>query len=127
VSVVNTETRDAWQSIADEVSRQRPYVGRKVRVTAGRKRLGRVGTVIRHERDRFDRSTFRYGGDAHMHLAEMRGREGFAVLVQPDDGQSVEPFWIKASAVECISDREHSAACFDDDAGKAALAATGAK
>lgn len=97
--VINEETRAAWQRIADECGKQRPYRGRKVRVDGGRKHKGKIGTVVRHQLDQFY-DVFRYGGEASHHMAQMAGREGYVVMVQPDDG--CQRFWVKAHYVTCI-------------------------
>jgi hypothetical protein len=99
VSAINTETRDAWQAIANDLSKQRPYPGREVRVEAGRKHRGKTGRVLRHQCDKFG-SAFRYGGDANLHMREMAGRYGFVVLVATE----TEQFWVKAEYVRCIDD-----------------------
>lgn len=97
MAVINADNKDFWQDIANKLSINRPYVGRRVKVTGGRKHLGRMGTVIRHEYDRYS-SAFRYGGDANMHMREMAGRYGFIVLIKPDDG--ADNFWVKADQVD---------------------------
>lgn len=56
--------------------------------------------VLRHEVNRFDRSAFRYGGEANLQLREMRGRDGFRCQVRPDDG--AESFWINAEHLEVL-------------------------
>lgn len=60
--VINEETRSGWQSIANMLSRQRPYVGRTGTIVRGRKLLGRRVTVIRHQIDRYE-DVFRYGNE----------------------------------------------------------------
>lgn len=98
MACINESTRDAWQHMADEASKQRPYVGRRVKVVQGRKRLGETGTVIRHERDRFQPDVWRYGTDASMHLRDMQGRRGFVCVVRFDGGGKD---WIKSQYLEC--------------------------
>lgn len=102
MACITSENRDAWQALADEASKQRPYPGRKVRITGGRKHKGKVGTVMRHQRDRFDATAFRYGGEAALMLRDMEGRYGFCCLIQPEDGTA--PFWVKADYTECCND-----------------------
>lgn len=79
MSVINDKTREAWQHIADESSKQRPCVGRRVRVDRGRKHKGKIGTVIRHQRDQFV-NPFRYGSAASHHMVVMDGRYGFVPI-----------------------------------------------
>jgi hypothetical protein len=38
-------SREQWQRLADDLSAQRPSVGKRVRVSSGKKFLGRVGIV----------------------------------------------------------------------------------
>lgn len=93
---INSENREAWQALANEVSKDRPYVGRRVTVTGGRKHKGKSGEVVRHERDRYV-DAFRYGNEAQHHMTQMRGRYGYVVLI--DTG--TERFWTKADNVTC--------------------------
>jgi hypothetical protein len=95
---MNAETRTAWADVARQVSAQRPDVGKRVRVTSG-KRAGTVGTVERHQRSKYGQA-FRYGGEANLHLREMAGRNGFAVRVRPEEGG--EAFWTGGQSVEVI-------------------------
>lgn len=46
MSVINTDTKEAFQKIANEVSLQRPDRGKRVEVVEGRKHLGKVGIVM---------------------------------------------------------------------------------
>lgn len=98
MSAINEQTRAAWLQIANDVSRQRPYAGRTATVIRGRKLHGEHVTVIRHQRDAYDRDAFRYGGEASQHMTEMRGRRGYVCLVRSDAG--VER-WIKAEYLAC--------------------------
>ena len=99
MSAINAETRDAWQSIADELSKQRPWPGRRVRVTGGRKHAGKEGTVLRHQVSKYN-DVFRYASEAQAHMREMAGRSGFVVLVQPDNDS--KPFWVDADKVDVL-------------------------
>lgn len=99
-SPINEDTREAWQYIANEVSKQRPDPGKRVRVSGGRKYKGITGTVVRNIQDKYV-NAFRYGNEASFHMREMERRYGFVVLVQPDDA-SIKPFWTKADNVEVI-------------------------
>lgn len=100
MSVLNERTREAWQAIANDLSKQRPYAGRRVRIVGGRKHKGKEGTVTRHQLDHYE-DAFRYGGEASQHMAQMAGRDGYVVMVRPDAGK---PFWVKARFVLCIDD-----------------------
>jgi hypothetical protein len=95
---MNPDTRTAWQAIANDLSNQRPSVGKRVKVTGGRKHTGKTGTVSRHQPSRFVNAT-RYASDAQAHMREMAGRFGYVVMVSPDDGAA---FWIDADKVEVI-------------------------
>lgn len=98
MSVINDDNKAGWQQIANDVSRQRPYVGRTATVIHGRKLQGEHVTVLKHQHDQYDRNAFRYGGDASLQLREMMGRSGFVCLVRSDAG--VER-WIKARYLAC--------------------------
>lgn len=111
--VINAENRDAWQKIADEASKNRPFAGRKVRIERG-KHKGKVGSVQRHERDPYQPDAWRYGGEGCLALREMQGRYGFRVLVRPPVGDA---FWTKAEYAAVLSDGEYAGAlhALDDD------------
>lgn len=96
--VINEATRVAWQAIASDVSRQRPYPGRRALVFRGRKLLGEMVTIIGHERDRYDVTAFRYGGEASQHMTAMRGRRGYVCRVRTNCGVLA---WIKAEYLAC--------------------------
>jgi hypothetical protein len=100
MACINEETRDFWQQLANDLSKQRPYPSRLVKVTGGRKHKGKEGVVVRHQYDKFS-NAFRYGGDANLQMREMAGRAGFVCLV--DAGS--ERFWVKADYVECVDDK----------------------
>ena len=99
MSCINADTVDAWRHIAAEASPQRPSPGRRVRVTGGRKHIGRDGVVLRHMPSRY-LNAFRYGGEASHHMREIVGRYGYVVLVQPDEGP---PFWVRADYVNVLA------------------------
>lgn len=99
---INADTVDFWKQLAADLSKTRPYAGRRVRSTTTRgKNKGKTGVVIRHERDKYDISAWRYGGDANLHMRDMAGTYGFACKVRWDDG-SVG--WISAMKVECLDE-----------------------
>lgn len=75
-----------------------PTVGKRVTVTAGRKHLGKCGTVIRHQRSAY--VSDRYRSEASLMLRDAVQREGFVVLVKPEDGAD---FWVKAEYCEVAS------------------------
>jgi hypothetical protein len=108
--VINSETKSAWQGIADTVSRQRPSVGRRALVVGGRKLKGEPVTILRHQLDKYV-DVFRYGNEASHHVRAMSGRRGFMCLVRTDAG--VEK-WVKANYLACDYDYAHwSVALFD--------------
>lgn len=111
MSVINSDTQSAWQQIARDVSRQRPYVGRTATVVRGRKMLGRRVTVVRHQLDQYDRDAFRYGGEASKHMTEMRGRHGFVCLVRDETGTER---WVKAEYLACDHEYNHWTAALAD-------------
>lgn len=99
MSAINAETRDAWQALADMLGPQRPVPGRRVCVRGGRKHKGKSGTVVRHMPSRY--RSDRYMSEASLHMRDMRdmrGKDGFVVLVESDDGG--ERFWVNAEHVE---------------------------
>ena len=99
MAAINQDTQKAWQDIANELSKQRPYPGRKVRITEGRKHKGKCGKVLRHQLDKFV-DAFRYGGEANHHMTEMAGRFGYVCLVE-NTQDPLDRFWIKADYCLC--------------------------
>ena len=94
------EHQSFWQDVSAQLEPARPSVGKRVRSTTTRgKNVGRVGTVIRHEIDRFDGSAYRYGSDASHHMRDMAGTYGWRVQVRCDDGAT---FWLSAMRVEVL-------------------------
>lgn len=81
-----------------DIYRQRPDVGRIVKVIKGRKHLGDVGIVKWHGRDKYDTNS-RYRTDAQECLHEMIGRLGFRIKIDTESGDS---FFISADYVEVI-------------------------
>ena len=88
---------EMWKAIGpllNEVSREKPSVGRTVRVLRG-KHAGKIGTVTKHIQDQYV-NAFRYGSSASHAMTQARGRYGFAVKI---DNQ----FWTKAdNTMVCI-------------------------
>ncbi len=103
MSVINSNTIAAWQMIANNVSRQRPYPGRTATVFRGRKLLGEKVSVVRHQKDAYS-DAFRYGGAGNLMMREMAGRSGFVCLVR--NAQGAER-WIKASYLACDYTYDH--------------------
>jgi hypothetical protein len=99
MSAINADTREVWQHIADELSKQRPYPGRMVTITGGRKHKGKRGKVLRHQQDRFF-DAFRYGNEASAHMTEMAGRYGYVCLVE-NEANPTDKFWVKADYCQC--------------------------
>ena len=94
-----TTNREAWQNLANDLAPQRPSVGKSVRVTEGRKHLGKVGKVTWHGVNKFD-DLWRYQSEAQMHYRDMAGRDGYRVGIETPDGKS---FFINADKVEVIN------------------------
>ena len=111
MACITSENRDAWQRMADDAAAQRPYPGRRVRIDGGRKYKGKIGLVVRHERDRFG-SAWRYGSDASHMLQDMIGRYGFRIQVRSDVDGSL--FWCPADYATCV-DGKHGAPALNDD------------
>lgn len=87
MSVYSPETRNFWQSIANEASAQRPSVGKSVEIVKGRKHKGKSGIVVWHGVNQFS-DAFRYCDSARLALAEINGREGYSVKVKMEDGNT---------------------------------------
>jgi len=96
MSAINSDTREAWQQLANDLGPQRPSVGKRVRVVSG-KHLGDEGQVTWHGVDRF--TDTRYLSDAQLHLRDMEGRRGFRVRIQSEG----ENFFVSADKVEVIN------------------------
>jgi hypothetical protein len=89
-------SREQWQRLADDLSAQRPSVGKRVRVSSGKKFLGRVGIVRWHGPDKYARDYYRT--PAQLDLRDLRGRDGFRIRVESDG----ESFFVGADQVEVI-------------------------
>lgn len=94
MATFTSENRDLWQGLFDEASRERPGVGRTVRVCRG-KHTGKVGVVRRHMVSRYG-NPFRYGNEASRAMLQARGRHGFCILIQPEVGSE---FFVGADLV----------------------------
>jgi hypothetical protein len=92
VSAINADTADAWRQIAKDCEATRPSAGKRVRVTGGRKHVGKEGTVLRHQISKFG-DAYRYGNDASHHMRDMMGRSGWTCQVRTEAG---ETFWTDA-------------------------------
>lgn len=97
---INSDTRGAWQDLANQTATNRPSKGKQVRVTEGR-HAGKIGIVTWHGASRY-RET-RYCSDAQLHLRDMVGREGFRCGVRTDSG---ETFFVDADKVDVIQPGE---------------------
>ena len=86
---------EQWQRLVDDLSAQRPSVGKRVRVSSG-KFLGRVGIVRWHGPDKYARDYYRT--PAQLDLRDLRGRDGFRIRVESDG----ESFFVGADQVEVI-------------------------
>jgi hypothetical protein len=77
--------RDKLQGLANTFATYRPTVGRLVRVTGTKAHVGKVGRVMWHGPNRFD-SSGRWCDTNSAFARECRGREGYRVRIQPEDG-----------------------------------------
>lgn len=101
--MINEDTKAGWQSIADMLSRQRPYVGRWATVIRGKKLKGDRVKVLRHQIDAYE-DVFRYGGSASHHMRAMDGRSGYVCLVESAGGMRA---WVKAKYLVCDYSYDH--------------------
>ncbi|MFA6904122.1 MAG: hypothetical protein WC236_13685 [Gallionellaceae bacterium] len=88
-------THEENQSLASELSRYRPFVGRTVKVIEGKKHCGEIGVVFWHGADKFG-APLRYCDDYTRAMASAMGRYGFRIGVQTEDGAK---FFVKADSV----------------------------
>jgi predicted methyltransferase len=99
VAIFTAENAPVWQAIFDDVSKDKPAVGRLVRITRG-VNTGRIGRVRRHMVSRF-KNPFRYGNEASHAMTQARGRSGFVVLVECEG----LTFWADAAlTMVCLED-----------------------
>lgn len=94
MAIFTRENASTWQSLFNEVNKEKPAQGRTVRVTRG-KHAGKVGVVKRHQPSQYG-NAFRYGNEASHAMTQARGRHGFAILIQPEAGPT---FWTNADNV----------------------------
>lgn len=94
------EFRQAWQAQLDKLEPNRPSVGKRVRVTEGRKYLGKEGEVFWHGIDKYD-PIARYMTGAQEWMRDAAGRKGYRVGIRTDEG---EKFFIGADKVEVIEE-----------------------
>lgn len=99
MAIINSDNRDAWQQLANDLAAQYPSKGKRVRVTEG-KHKGTTGLVVWHGRNKF--YDLHYKTDAQLHLMDMAGRAGFRVLVFP--GGNGDKFFVDADKVEVIDE-----------------------
>jgi hypothetical protein len=93
------ENRQSWQELFNSLDVDRPSVGRMVRVTGGKKHLGKEGKVFWHGKDKYS-DAYRYGSPAQWHFRDAAGRYGWRVGV--DTG--AEKFFISADKVEIVKE-----------------------
>lgn len=98
MSVITSENYNEWQALANSYKNHFPSVGKTVKVIKGRKYKGLEGVIKRHQVDQYFDT--RYSSNAQVMLREMKGREGYIVLIQPNNGSRA--FWVKANYVEII-------------------------
>ena len=103
MTIYTSENRDAWQRLFDDVAKQRPSVGKHVRVTSG-KHSGKVGIVTWHGRDKF--ADDYYKSDAQLALRDACGRDGFRVRIQT----STESIFVSADKVSVEASEKGQAA-----------------
>jgi len=97
MAMITFENRQVWQDLFNEVAKEKPCIGRTVRITRG-KHSAKIGKVIRHASDRYT-NVFRYGNEASHAMTQARGRDGFIILVESQG----ETFWTKANyAMVCV-------------------------
>lgn len=98
-SFITFENREVWQGLFNEVAKEKPAVGRLVRITRG-KHSGKIGVVKCHQLSRF-KDPFRYGNSASHAMTQARGRYGFCILVENENEN--ENFWTNAEyTIVCI-------------------------
>ncbi len=103
MTIITRENAPLIQSLLSSVARDKPKVGSTVRVRLG-KHVGKVGTVDKHIRSRFE-NPYRYGSEMSHHMTDARGRHGYAILIKPEDGA---PFWTKAdNVIVCCTETWH--------------------
>ena len=101
MSVITSENRQAWQDLADDLSVNRPSIGKIVQVIKG-KHAGKVGRVVWHGRDKFS-TAYHYCNEAQSHMRDMEGKAGWRVAIQTIvdlDYAKSEKIFVSAENVE---------------------------
>jgi hypothetical protein len=99
VPTFTAENAAGWQAIANDLSKDRPYVGRWVAVERGRKHKGKMGRVLRHQRDKFS-DAYRYGSGASDAFKDMAGTYGWVCMVE--NAATGERFWVRADYLKIV-------------------------
>lgn len=97
MSCMNSTTREFWNDMGQQLSRQRPSCQRIVTIVQGRKARGRRGVVVKHMIDKYE-NAYRYGNETSHHMRDMQGREGWVCRVRLDSGEEI---WVKARYLVC--------------------------
>ncbi len=97
---------NAWKALSEimsDVAKERPSVGKKVRVIRGKKHLGKEGVVFWHGSDRFQDPN-RYADSFQSALRQARGTYFYRVGVMVDETQ--EKIFVPAENVEILGKEE---------------------
>lgn len=88
---------DPWKSIAVELEKNRPSVGKHVIIIRGRKHKGKKGLVIKHKLNVYEK-IFGFKAAQTTKLRDMTGREGYVCQIQ----SGPEVFWVNADYTEIL-------------------------
>lgn len=102
MSFLTEVPRESLQSLFNTVAQDKPAVGCTVRIKEGRKHKGKIGIIKRHMIDGYA-DAFRYGNSATHYMTQARGRYGYVVLVQEENGNT---FWVKADYCMVCCEKE---------------------
>lgn len=94
MALITTENAPVLQSLFNDVALDKPQIGDAARVMTG-KHTGAIGIVRHHMVSRFKRP-FRYGSELSHMMTQARGRHGYIVRLETEDGES---FWADASQI----------------------------
>jgi len=83
--MITAEIAPVLQEMFNEVAKERPSVGRVVRIKGRGKHHGKIGVVKQHFPSKYG-ATYRYGSDLQHHMLDARGRSGWCIQVEPFDG-----------------------------------------
>lgn len=83
MALITAENAPILQEIFNEVSKERPSVGRTVRIMRGRY-AGKIGIVRRHALSSFG-NAYRHAEGLQAHMMDARGRRGWYVQVETTD------------------------------------------